>query len=85
MPQQYDLLTFQVDHIIARKHHGADDLRESPLACYACNNHKGPKHCYLKWILKRARSSLVHPRQDLGRIISSGTMLCSLAVQQLAG
>jgi len=42
MPQQYDLLTFQVDHIIARKHHGTDDSENLALACYACNNHKGP-------------------------------------------
>jgi len=42
MPQQYDLLTFQIDHIIARKHHGTDELHNLALACYSCNNHKGP-------------------------------------------
>ncbi len=42
MPQQCDVLTFQIDHIIARKHHGPDELSNLALACYACNNHKGP-------------------------------------------
>ena len=42
MPQQYDLLTFQIDHIIARKHHGTDEPHNLALASYSCNNHKGP-------------------------------------------
>jgi hypothetical protein len=42
MPQEFDRLPFQIDHIIARKHHGTDDLENLALACFACNNHKGP-------------------------------------------
>jgi hypothetical protein len=42
MPQEFDRLPFQIDHIIARKHHGSDNLDNLALACFACNNHKGP-------------------------------------------
>ena len=63
MPQPFDLLTFQIDHIIARKHHGTDELDNLALACFACNNHKGPN------IAGIDRDSgevvrLFHPRQD---------------------
>ena len=64
MPQQYDLLTFQVDHLIARKHHGTDDLENLALACYACNNHKGPNLAGMDSETS-AVVRLFHPRQDL--------------------
>jgi hypothetical protein len=41
MPQELDELSFQVEHIIPRKHHGTDSLDNLALACFACNNHKG--------------------------------------------
>ena len=41
MRQEFDELTFQIEHIIPRKHHGADDAENLALACFACNNHKG--------------------------------------------
>jgi hypothetical protein len=64
IPQQYDLLTFQVDHIIARKHHGTDDFENLALACYACNNHKGPNIAGMDtWTGEIVR--LFHPRQDI--------------------
>ena len=66
MPQQHDLLTFQVDHIIARKHHGTDELENLALACYACNNHKGPNIAGLD-SETGAVVRLFHPRQDLWR------------------
>ena len=63
MPQSCDLLTFQIDHIIARKHHGTDEFENLALACFACNNHKGPN------IAGRDQETgkvvrLFHPRQD---------------------
>jgi hypothetical protein len=33
---------FQVDHIISKKHDGADGLDNLALACMHCNRHKGP-------------------------------------------
>jgi hypothetical protein len=35
-------LPFQVDHIIARKHGGSDEVANLALACLHCNRHKGP-------------------------------------------
>jgi len=42
LPQEFDRLPFQIDHIIARKHRGSDDTDNLALACFACNIHKGP-------------------------------------------
>lgn len=64
MPQQYDLLTFQIDHIIARKHHGADELVNLALACFACNNHKGPNIAGMDSETREV-VRLFHPRQDI--------------------
>jgi len=38
----FALVPFQVDHIIARKHGGSDELANLALACLHCNRHKGP-------------------------------------------
>ncbi|MCW5553724.1 MAG: HNH endonuclease [Verrucomicrobiae bacterium] len=40
MRQEFDELTFQIEHIIPRKHHGTSDAENLALACFACNNHK---------------------------------------------
>jgi HNH endonuclease len=42
MPQEFDPLPFQIDHIIARKHRGGTRLENLALAYFAYNNHKGP-------------------------------------------
>src|SRR5438105_9248666 len=36
------LVSFHVEHIIARQHGGDDELSNLALACYHCNLHKGP-------------------------------------------
>ena len=41
MPKQYDLLPFQVDHIVAEKHRGPTHEGNLALTCYNCNGHKG--------------------------------------------
>ena len=63
MPEQSDELDFQVDHVIARKHHGQDDPGNLAWACFACNNHKSSN------IAGRDSSTgdvvpLFNPRQD---------------------
>jgi hypothetical protein len=63
VPQQYDILTFQIDHIIARKHHGTDELENLALACFACNNHKGPNIAGVDPETGEI-VRLFHPRQD---------------------
>jgi hypothetical protein len=40
--QAHDRLPFEIDHIIARKHRGPTRASNLCLACFACNNHKGP-------------------------------------------
>jgi len=63
MKQEFDELTFQIEHIIPRKHHGSDEIDNLALACFACNNHKGPNLSGLD--PKTAEMSrLFHPRRD---------------------
>ena len=42
MPQEYDDLPIQIDHIIGRKREGQTTARNLALAGFLCNNHKGP-------------------------------------------
>jgi hypothetical protein len=63
MPQSFDVLTFQVDHIIARQHHGTDELDNLALACFACNNHKGPNIAGIDGESGDV-AQLFHPRRD---------------------
>lgn len=41
MPQEYDDLLFQIDHIIARNHGGPTEQTNLALACLPCNKFKG--------------------------------------------
>ena len=43
IPQVFDPRPFEFDHIIARKHYGPTSLDNLAIACFPCNNHKGPK------------------------------------------
>ncbi len=42
MPERFDPLPFQVDHIIARQHGGATILENLAWSCLHCNKRKGP-------------------------------------------
>ena len=42
MPQEYDGFTHEIDHVIAKKHGGRTLANNLVLACFPCNNHKGP-------------------------------------------
>jgi len=42
MPQQFADAPHEIDHIIAEKHRGQSVLDNLALACFHCNNHKGP-------------------------------------------
>lgn len=42
LPQSASILPHQVDHIVARQHHGADDVENRCLCCLRCNLKKGP-------------------------------------------
>lgn len=42
MPQRYDALTFEIEHIISRAKHGGKSLLSNlALSCFACNHYKG--------------------------------------------
>jgi 5-methylcytosine-specific restriction endonuclease McrA len=52
-----------IEHIVARKHGGTDDVDNLALACHRCNLHKGPN---LSGIdpLSGGIENLFHPRRD---------------------
>ena len=42
LPEHGDVQPFQLDHIRAQKHSGANTLQNSAWSCLACNSYKGP-------------------------------------------
>ena len=63
MGQDFDELTFQIEHILPKKHHGSDNEDNLALACFACNNHKGTNLGGLDPQTGQL-SRLFHPRKD---------------------
>ena len=63
MPQQLDILPFQLDHIIAAKHHGPTSAANLALSCYNDNLHKGPNIAGID-PLSGELTRLFNPRQD---------------------
>jgi hypothetical protein len=67
MSQEFDEVTFEVDHIIARKHGGSDEPDNLCLACFFCNAHKGANLSGIDPISGKI-TPLFHPRrQNWGR------------------
>ncbi|MCA9131147.1 MAG: HNH endonuclease [Planctomycetales bacterium] len=61
--EEFDVLPFQPDHIIAEKHEGPTVFENLALSCYDCNLHKGPNLAgFDKETSEVVR--LFHPRQD---------------------
>jgi hypothetical protein len=42
LPEAHVATPFQIEHVVARQHRGADSLRNLAYACLRCNLHKGP-------------------------------------------
>lgn len=63
MPAELDEATFEIDHIVAQKHDGPTQADNLALACFACNNHKGPNLSGIDPITN-AQAALFHPRKD---------------------
>ena len=63
VPQQFDALPFQVDHIIAEKHHGPTAEDNLALSCYGDNAYKGPNIAGIDPETGQL-TRLFHPRQD---------------------
>jgi hypothetical protein len=59
----FSVSRFQVEHIVARKHDGGDELDNLALACLHCNSHKGTDLSGLD-PLTGALTRLYHPRRD---------------------
>lgn len=66
LPQLYDELPFQIDHILARKHGGLTTPLNLALACFPCNNHKGPNIAGRDRLTERI-VPLFHPRRHRWR------------------
>jgi len=56
------LIPLQIEHIVARKHHGGDELDNLALACSECNLHKGSDLTGID-PLSGEITVLFHPRQ----------------------
>ncbi len=63
VPQECDPISFEIDHVIAEKHHGLTELENLALACFACNNHKGANLSGRDQLTRRV-VRLFDPRRD---------------------
>src|SRR5439155_13267976 len=63
LPELYHELPFQIEHIVARKHHGDNAPENLALACYNCNSHKGPNIAGIDPVTQ-IMTRLFHPRLD---------------------
>lgn len=63
MPQEFDDLPFQIDHIIAIKHGGSTSIENLALSCYLDNHHKGPNIAGYDLATRRV-ARLFDPRRD---------------------
>lgn len=64
MPQSFDPATFEVDHVVPEKMDGVTVHENLALACFKCNNHKGPNIAGIDPDTG-AKSFLFDPRKDL--------------------
>jgi hypothetical protein len=63
IPQESDLLPFEIDHVVAQKHHGATSAENLALSCYNCNSYKGSNVAGID-PTTGAITPLFHPRRD---------------------
>lgn len=61
LQNRFQLVTFHVEHVIARQHGGNNDLSNLCLACHWCNLFKGPN---LSSIDQGKLAPLFNPRLD---------------------
>lgn len=63
MPQVFDPIAFEIDHVIARQHHGKTHLDNLALICFTCNRHKGPNIAGFD-LESQQTTRLFDPRRD---------------------
>jgi hypothetical protein len=56
-------LSHHIEHVVARKRGGLDDVSNLALACHRCNLHKGPDLSGIDPLTGRVQM-LFHPRRD---------------------
>jgi hypothetical protein len=66
MAQEYDELWFEIDHIMPRKHGGQSHSENLALACFYCNNRKGPNLAGIDPLTGKT-VPLFHPRLQTWR------------------
>lgn len=64
MLQELDLATFEIDHIVPEKMDGPTEAGNLALACFKCNNHKGPNIAGIDPETGE-RAYLFNPREDV--------------------
>ena len=76
IPQKYERIPFEIDHIIAEDHEGPTKASNLCLCCFACNRYKGPN---IAGIDPKTRKivPLSIPDATNGRAIFDGMGLCS--------
>ena len=62
MPQEYDSLPHQIDHVLALQHGGLTTPSNTCMACVACNKFKGPNLSGIDPITRRV-VRLFNPRR----------------------
>ena len=62
MPQEFDGFTHEIDHAIAKKHGGLTVSGNLVLACFPCNNHKGPNIAGIDPVTRKL-TPLFNPRR----------------------
>lgn len=63
MPACFDVLPFEIDHIVARKHQGVTSADNLALSCFSCNAYKGPNIAGIDEQTGEV-TRLYHPRRD---------------------
>ena len=63
LPSSMHPAPFQIDHVIAKQHGGADELNNLALACIHCNRYKGPNISSIDPDTGEL-TRLFHPRTD---------------------
>lgn len=63
MPEAFDPLPFQVDHIIAKQHGGTTVIENLAWSCMHCNKRKGPNIAGIDPIT-RQQVALFNPRRQ---------------------
>lgn len=62
MPQRFDDLPFEIDHIVASSHGGKTSAGNLALSCFSCNRYKGPNLAGMDPQTGRL-AKLFHPRR----------------------